>query len=49
MNFQIGSVTVNFGDDGNPCLLVAQPGGTRMKINCLNSVLEANDQYVFIN
>ncbi|GLH05277.1 Uncharacterized protein GBIM_10917 [Gryllus bimaculatus] len=31
---QIGSVTINHNADGTPCLLVAQPGGTFMKIRC---------------
>lgn len=29
---QIGSVTLNRGCNGVPCLLVAQPGGTFMRI-----------------
>ncbi|XP_049787294.1 KICSTOR complex protein ITFG2-like [Schistocerca cancellata] len=33
---QIGTVTLHhYGEDGAPCLLVAQPGGTYMKISCL--------------
>ncbi|XP_069677567.1 KICSTOR complex protein ITFG2-like isoform X1 [Periplaneta americana] len=31
---QIGTVTLNHLPDGTPCLLVAQPGGTLMKIRC---------------
>lgn len=31
---QIGTVTMNHLPDGTPCLLVAQPGGTLMKICC---------------
>lgn len=31
---QIGSVTLHHSSDGSPCLLVAQPGGTFMRIKC---------------
>ncbi|GLV45811.1 hypothetical protein CBL_02831 [Carabus blaptoides fortunei] len=31
---QIGSVTLHHAADGSPCLLVAQPGGTFMRIKC---------------
>ena len=38
---QIGTVTLNHLPDGTPCLLVAQPGGTLMKIRC-NATVEAS-------
>ncbi|XP_076264137.1 KICSTOR complex protein ITFG2-like [Rhynchophorus ferrugineus] len=31
---QIGSITLHSGIDGNPSILVAQPGGTFMRIKC---------------
>jgi hypothetical protein len=38
---QIGTVTLNCLPDGATCLLVAQPGGTLMKIRCHTSEEES--------
>ncbi|KAJ1521491.1 hypothetical protein ONE63_003156 [Megalurothrips usitatus] len=35
---QLGAVTLNRQADGKPCLLVAQPGGTFMKIRCYKDI-----------
>lgn len=41
---QIGTVVLNHGADGSPYLLVAQPGGTFMRIRShQSSALESND------
>ncbi|KAJ9600117.1 hypothetical protein L9F63_009593 [Diploptera punctata] len=41
---QIGSVTLNHLPSGEPCLLVAQPGGTLMKIRChINEEVDSTD------
>ncbi|XP_063232769.1 KICSTOR complex protein ITFG2-like [Bacillus rossius redtenbacheri] len=40
---QIGTVTLNYSADGRPCLLVAQPGGTFLKIRCNVASAENTD------
>lgn len=43
---QIGSITLHPGVDGNPSILVAQPGGTFMRIKCETNEEQKSDSKI---
>lgn len=41
---QIGSITLHHGSDGKPAIMVAQPGGTFMRIKCHSNGVTKTDE-----
>ncbi|RZF45408.1 hypothetical protein LSTR_LSTR002851 [Laodelphax striatellus] len=46
---QIGSLTLNHGPQGAPCLLVSQPGGTYMRIRTEAKETDENDKSIQVD